>query len=58
MSAEKKLVASCSFGKDSLAAIITAEEHDAQIIKLETERDLYRQLYNERLGTVTKGAKA
>lgn len=31
MSAEKKLVASCSFGKDSLAAIITAEEHGIHI---------------------------
>ena len=37
---------------------IMQPEHDAQIIKLETERDLYRQLYNELLGTVTKGAKA
>ena len=37
---------------------IMQPEHDDQIIKLETERDLYRQLYNELLGTVTKGAKA
>lgn len=31
MSTDKKLVASCSFGKDSLAAIITAEEHGHHI---------------------------
>lgn len=31
MSTDKKLVASCSFGKDSLAAIITAEEHGYHI---------------------------
>lgn len=28
---DKKLVASCSFGKDSLAAIIVAEEHGFHI---------------------------
>lgn len=31
MSTDKKLVASCSFGKDSLTAIITAEEHGHHI---------------------------
>lgn len=31
MTTDKKLVASCSFGKDSLAAIITAEEHGIHI---------------------------
>lgn len=31
MNTDKKLVASCSFGKDSLAAIITAEEHGIHI---------------------------
>ena len=29
---------------------------DAQLIKLETERDLYRRLYSELLETITKGA--
>ena len=31
MNAEKRLIASCSFGKDSLAAIITAEAHGIHI---------------------------
>lgn len=31
---------------------------DAQLIKLETERDLYRQLYRELLENITEGAKA
>lgn len=29
---------------------------DAQLVKLETERDLYRKLYSELLETITKGA--
>lgn len=36
----------------------TQEEPDTRILKLETERDLYRQLYNELLGKLTKGATA
>lgn len=31
-------------------------EPDAQLVKLETERDLYRKLYSELLETITKGA--
>lgn len=33
-------------------------ESAAEVIKLETERDLYRQLYKELLETMTKGTKA
>lgn len=36
---------------------IVTPEPDAQLIKLETERDLYRQLYSELLETITKGAR-
>lgn len=36
---------------------VAREEPDAQILKLETERDLYRQLYNELLEKLTKGGQ-
>ena len=36
---------------------LVKSEPDAQLIKLETERDLYRKLYSELLETITKGAR-
>ena len=44
-----------------LAGRVTLEvaepEPDADLIRLETERDLYRKLYSELLETITKGAR-
>lgn len=36
---------------------LVTPEPNAQLIKLETERDLYRKLYSELLETITKGAR-
>ena len=43
--------------KNAKVELITPEP-DARHIKLETERDLYKQLYKDLLETITKGVKA
>ena len=40
------------------AAEVLPQDNEPHIIRLETERDLYRTLYNELLDTLTKGARA
>jgi hypothetical protein len=37
---------------------IIPESINAELVRLRTERDLYRKLYNELLENITKGARA
>ena len=43
---------------ESVTLEVVEPEPDAQLIRLETERDLYRKLYSELLENITKGARA